>query len=177
MAARIDGVDSAHRIIEMLEERFGRFWANCLLIAIVVAVVTWCLNTFVVDFFIPLLHIGATVFSYLSGVKLSFPRVATGVYIFWTNVFPAIMGCAAVYYLYVGRIAVGRLGRRFEEAKALGDSEAGKIRASQAGLNDEFARLSVALKAADELDKQRCRTIEHLVALIDVMAERMPVED
>lgn len=58
----------------MLEERFGRFWANLLLLLAVLGAAAWGINTFFVDFVVPGANLLVLAYGKISGVHIAIPE-------------------------------------------------------------------------------------------------------
>lgn len=57
----------------MLENRFGRFWADLLLLCVVLGLAAWGLHRFFSDFLLPLLKLTADGWNHFSGRLVSLP--------------------------------------------------------------------------------------------------------
>jgi hypothetical protein len=67
----MDGLD---RLIEMLEKRFGKFWADGLLLIAVLGAAAWGLHSLVVDFIVPATSTVSEIISYFRGGPITFTR-------------------------------------------------------------------------------------------------------
>jgi hypothetical protein len=66
-------MDSVHKLIEMLEGRFGKFWADALLLCAVLGAAAWGINSFVSLFLTPTAKLLVAVYGYILGVHISLP--------------------------------------------------------------------------------------------------------
>ena len=105
----MDGFD---RLVEMLEERFGRWFANALLVLVCLGAASLAMNLFVVDFVIPLWKIGFQIIQYFEGSTKPITKddllhvVLTGA---------ASLGAAVIFSLVgmlIFRIWFGRVEKR-----------------------------------------------------------------
>jgi hypothetical protein len=62
-------MDSVHKLIEMLEQRFGKLPADGLLLLSVLGAAAWGLNTFMADFVLPVAHALAAVWIAIAAMK------------------------------------------------------------------------------------------------------------
>lgn len=67
----MDGLD---RLIEMLEKRFGRFWADALLLLAVLGAASWGIHTFLVDFVVPGAKVLIAAYNWLAGSHIKLPQ-------------------------------------------------------------------------------------------------------
>jgi hypothetical protein len=68
---RMDGLD---RLIEMLEKRFGKLWADLLLLIVVAGAVGWALNAFFSYLVVPVAHFVKGVIDYFHGAPLTLSK-------------------------------------------------------------------------------------------------------
>ena len=86
-------MDGLHKLIEMLEKRFGKLPADGLILLSVLGAAAWGLSTFVTDFVLPVAHVAASVWTAATSMKpISLPS--------WTEIIAqlgvAIIAAAAV---------------------------------------------------------------------------------
>jgi hypothetical protein len=122
----MDGFD---RLIEMLEERFGRWFANALLVIVCSGAAALGLNLFVSDLIIPIFKIGVKISQYIEGSNrpitpddLMHALVGGGI---------SLLFCAVCSWLgiLIFRVWVERTEKRMREMAKKLDSAADKATA------------------------------------------------
>jgi hypothetical protein len=142
-----DTVDGIHRLIEMLEARFGKLWATMLLVLVVLAVASWALHTIVSELIVPSINLCVFLLKKTSGKVIYLPSNINQILSFFAGFISVVAATLAGRLVWYDR----QVGKAAEIIQANTD----KVRAA---MDDYRASRSISQKKIDELT----RSIEEL---------------
>ena len=130
-------MDGLHKLIEMLEKRFGKFWADFLLLIVVLGAAGWAINSFMTYLVLPAIKLSVAAYGYVSGAHITLPSNTNDIIWAFTEVF-----------IYLNAVLSVVLFRRNKRVWTSAD--------------ELFARYDALLNAFQEREAAHIKTIEEL---------------
>lgn len=140
-------MDGLHKLVEMLERRFGKVWADILLVIVVLGAAAWAINSFVTYLLLPVIKYAVAAYSYVSGVNVTIPGNLYEI-VSWATAVLAVAGTliAAVNY---------RDAKRIWRSTDVLFTDAGELIAKQNEIITQYEKREAEhLKTIERLKKQ-----------------------
>ncbi len=168
----------AHRLIEMLEERFGKRWADLLLLCVVAGMAAWGINASFVYIFVPLFKFGVVIFSWISGIKIHVPSTLGDIVARIVEFLSVAIGIIAGSALYSSDRRVMKMDKQLKVATETVNANTAllheNIQAISAKVPETIKNMNALMTKEKEYirrEKEYRQIIEYLTAQLDILTE------